>query len=394
MKKIMLTILTCVFLVSSLLPAQTESADESYIKAMQAKDMAEKVKLLKEYLSTYEGQGTKYENFVYANLCLIPYSGKTPQETISYGEKALAAGGLDPLTKASVLITISGLYNTLGQNLDKSKRYALQAVEIGQTNKNVESATTTPAQWNRIIGLGYYTLAQAQVKQNDNTNAVSAYLNSYGILKDINIIKEIQKLGKTLYDNKSYSDSEKAFKVCVDVLKDYASYAYYAKSLYRNKKIDAALKNFKIAYQKQKSGEIAYNIGIIYASQAQNNKEVTNEAIKYLLEASFLSETYSEKAMKMAESLYFNQDPEYNEKVKEIKAGQKKLDELYETFNKKFGEKEENELSTREKMDLRTLNSEIEAQKSIIESLQEEQKEILEKFSGLLESTKKRLGIK
>lgn len=390
----MLTILTCVFLVSSLLPAQTESADESYIKAMQAKDMAEKVKLLKEYLSTYEGQGTKYENFVYANLCLIPYSGKTPQETISYGEKALAAGGLDPLTKASVLITISGLYNTLGQNLDKSKRYALQAVEIGQTNKNVESATTTPAQWNRIIGLGYYTLAQAQVKQNDNTNAVSAYLNSYGILKDINIIKEIQKLGKTLYDNKSYSDSEKAFKVCVDVLKDYASYAYYAKSLYRNKKIDAALKNFKIAYQKQKSGEIAYNIGIIYASQAQNNKEVTNEAIKYLLEASFLSETYSEKAMKMAESLYFNQDPEYNEKVKEIKAGQKKLDELYETFNKKFGEKEENELSTREKMDLRTLNSEIEAQKSIIESLQEEQKEILEKFSGLLESTKKRLGIK
>lgn len=393
MKKTTFALLTCIFLLSSLISAQTESAEEEYIKAMQAQSAAQKAKLLKDYLNKYQGQGTKYENFVYANLCLLPYAGKTPQETITYGEKALEAGGLDPLTKASVLITISGTYNSLGQNLDKSKRYALQAVEIGKTNKNDESATTTPAQWNRLIGLGHFTYGQALAKQKNYQNAVSAYMNSYNILKDISIIKEIKKLAKSLYDSRNYTEAEKAFKVCVDVFKDYASYTYYAKSLYRNKKIDAALKNFKIAYQKQKSGEIAYNIGIIYASQAQNNPDMTDEAVNYLLEASFLSETYSKKAMKMAESLFFTQDPEYNAKVKQIQESRKKLDELYEKFNEKFGEKEQNELSTSEKMEMRTLNLEIEAEKASIEDLQEEQKQILEKFKNLIEAAKKRLGI-
>ena len=85
MKRIQLMFLLLV-LASSLALAQNP-ADEAYIKAMQTSDPCQRVQLLKNYINTYAGKGTTYENYAYANLCLTPCKTKTVEETITYGEK-------------------------------------------------------------------------------------------------------------------------------------------------------------------------------------------------------------------------------------------------------------------------------------------------------------------
>lgn len=395
MKKTVLTTLVILLFISVYLSAQNSTADEEYIKAVTTQNVDQKVKLLKEYLTKYGGKGTKYENHVYANLCLLRYRGKKAKETTNYGEKALAMGGLDDYTKSQIYLQLSGLYSQLGQNLEKAKNYALQAIKIAKANKNKDSATMSPAEWNKFIGAGYLAHGQALEKAKDLKRAVDSYINSYKILKNIQIAKSLQKIGKSLYDFKFYNEAEKAFKIACDALKDFRSCAFYAKTLYRNGKKEEALKYFKQAYAKQKSGEIAYNIGIILAGKVKMNPSQSQEAIKYLLDASFLSPSHSKKAMDLAERLFFsgNKELRYNEKVKELSDRTKKLDELTKTFNKKFEDKAEEDLSDNEKKEMEKFLANIDAEEKAIQKLKAEQEAVLEKFNKLIEETKKRLGI-
>ncbi len=395
MKKTALTTLIIILFISASLSAQV-AANDDYIKAMTTSNAAQRVKLLKEYLAKYAGKGTQYENFVYATLCVQNYAGKTVRETIEYGEKTLALGGLDDLTKCNVLLTVSAVYSELGQNLEKAKNYASQVVQIAQANKNKESADATPEQWNKFIGAGYFTHGQALEKSKYLKEAVDSYINSYEILKDAQIANSLKNVGKSLYDIRFYKDAEKAFEIPVSVLKDFASYAFYAKTLYKNKKKEEALKYFKLAYGKQKSGEMAFYVGIILADKAKSNPSVSQEAIRYLLEASFLSAANSKKAMELAESIFFTSDEnvKYNENVKELQKKTNKLENLTETFNKKFGEKDEEDLSDAEKKEMDTMLEEIEAEEKAIKKLEAEQKIFLEKFNKLIEETKQRLGVR
>lgn len=375
--------------------AQNNSAEQEYIKAITTPDISQKVQLLKSYIAKYGGKGTKYENFVYANLCLIPYKGKTAQETINYGEKALSLGGLDDLTKCQLYIQLSGIYSKLGQNLDKAKSYALQVIQIAKANKNKESATVSPAQWNKFIGAGYFAHGKALEKAKDLKNAVNSYINSYNILKNKQIAQTLKKIGKSLYDFKFYGEAEKAFKVSASALKDFGSYTFYAKALYKNGKKDQALKYFKLAYNQHRSGEIAYNIGIILAGKAKKDPSLSSEAIKYLLEASFLSSKNSKNAMELAETIFFtlNKDLQYNEKVKQLSELNKKLEALTAEFNDKFQDKAEEDLTDAEKKEMHTLLANIKAEEKTIKKLEAETKAALDKFNKLIEETKKRLGI-
>jgi len=396
MKKTALTALALILFTYASLPAQTDDAKQAYIKAMTTKNVTERVKLLKEYLAKYVGRGTPYENFVYANLCVLNYSGKTTKETIEYGEKALALGGLDDFNKCNVLLTVSAIYTQRGQNLEKAKNYAFQVVQIAKANKNKESTDATPEQWNKFIGAGYFTHGQALEKAKYFKEAVNSYINSYKILKNAQIANSLKDVGKSLYDYKFYKDAEKALEIPVSVLKDFASYVFYAKTLYKNNKKEEALKYFKQAYGKQKSGEVAFYVGIILVDKANSNPSVSPEAIRYLLDASFLSAANSKKAMELAESLFFTSDKnlKYNENVKELQMASKNLKTLTSTFNNKFGEKDEEDLSRAEKKEIAALMDEIEFEKRIIQELEAEQKIVLDKFNKLIEETKQRLGIK
>jgi len=399
-KKTLVLLAIPLFLLSTL-AAQTEQTnpcDESYIKAMTAQSPAQKAQLLKDFLTKCGGKGNQYENFANANLSLLDYPGKTAGEAISYGEKAIALGGLDDLTKCQLLVQLSALFTQSGQNLDKAKTYAVQVTEAARAakSKDTEGSTTGAAQWNKMIGAGYYLLGQAQEKAKDYQGAVDSYANSYTLLKDAKILAGIKKLGKTLYDAKAYEAAEKAFKAAYTATKDNDIAAIYAQSLYRNDKDAEALVLFKEIYGRKKSGEVAYNIGIILAKQAKTNPAMTNEAIRYLLEASLTYPAQSQQAMKFAENLFFvnNKELKYNENITAIQERNKKIEDLTKTYNSKFGNKDEEDLSDSEKNEMKQIMANIETEKKAIEKLQAEQTLAIGKFNQLLQDTKTRLGIK
>jgi tetratricopeptide (TPR) repeat protein len=395
MKKTALTALILILFISASLPAQN-AANDDYIKAMTTTNPSQRARLLKAYVAKYSGQATQYENFVYATLCVTNYAGKTERESIEYGEKALALGGLDDLTKCRILLTVSGIYSQRSQNLEKAKNYASQVVQIAKTNKSKTSTEATPEQWNQFIGAGYFTHGQALEKSKYLKEAVGSYINSYNILKNSQIAISLRKLGKSLYDIRFYRDAEKALEIPVSVLKDFPSYGYYAKTLYKNKKKEEALKYFKLAYGKQKSGEMAFYVGIILADKVKSNPAVSQEAIRYLLDASFLSAANSKKAMALAESIFFTsaKNRKYNENIKELQRRSKVMEGLTNKFNKKFGEKDEEDLTDTEKREMKDMLKEIEFEEMDIKEIKAEQKVVLDEFNKLIQETKKRLGVR
>lgn len=394
MKRVILLSLTAIFILSVSLPAQDNNCSESYIKAMTANSIPERYKLLKAWVASCTGQGTQYENFAYAELATLPVAERSAQETVDFGEKALSIGGLDDTTKYKVLISVASGYIVLGQNLQKAKNYASEATQIATTNKNKGDDAGDPAQWNQMIGAGHYVQGQALEKEKNLKGAVTAYINSYNILKNKQILTALAKIGQELYNGKQYADAEKALKLVSSILQDFGTTALYAKALHRNNKKKEALTYYKQAYTKQKNGEIAYNIGLILANDAQKNTALTDEAIQYLLEASFLSAANSKQAMSLAEQLYFNnKDKTYNEKVKQLGDKSQELESTTKAFNDKFGEKDEEDLTETEKTEMDSLLKKIEGLQAEIGQLQQETTTALEKFQQLVNLTKQRLGI-
>ncbi len=396
MRKTCLILVVFSFLFVSFLPAQDSEADQVYIKAVMNKDPVQKVRMLKDYLAKYAGKGTKYENFANATLCLTPSNSITPAERITYAERTIALGGLDDLTRFQVYITAAGLYAQSGRSLDKAKNYALKAAQTAESAKSKEKDRANIGRWNKFIGAAYFTEGEALTKAKDYRIALKAYVKSYKILQNKQIVQSMRKLGKSLYDAKNFTDAEEAFKLPAQVLKDYGSLTYYARCLHRNGKKTIALKQYKLAYAKQKNGDIAFNIGILLAGRSKSNPSVADEAIQYLLDAAFLSKVNTKKAMNLAQALFFNtahKNLQYNQKVKELEAHGKKLTDLTNAFNSKFGDKDEEDLSEDQKKEMNTILDEIETEKKNIQRLESETKAALEKFNFAIESAKKRLGI-
>ena len=393
MKKAILSSLIVILALSVSLPAQ-DTCSEDYVKAMSATSVGEKYTLLKAWVASCSGKGIQYENYAYAYLCTLPAPEKSLQETIDFGEKALSLGGFDDTLKYGILISVANAYIQSGNNLSKAEDYSEQAIKIATANKNMSSDGGDPAQWNQRIGAGYYFQAQAFEKQKNLKSAVSAYINSYNILRNKESVTALAKIGQSLYNAKSYADAEKALKVASTVFNDFGTIALYAKSLHRGGKKKEALTYYKQAYTKQKNGEIAYNIGLILAEEVQQNGTSANEAVNYLLEASFLSAANSKQAMDLAERLYFNNiDKPFNDKVKLLGDKSKVQENLTNDFNKKYGEKDEEDLTAAEKTEMDAMLKKLEAIQAEIEKLQTEQAVSLEKWNQQIAQAKQRLGI-
>ncbi|UCE21632.1 MAG: hypothetical protein JSV46_05310 [Candidatus Aminicenantes bacterium] len=396
MRKTALTTLMLILFTFGTLYAQTGDPNQDYIQAMSEQNPTQKAKLLKEWLKANAGKGNEFEKYACAELCMINYPGKTAEELIEYGERALSLGGLDDFTKSRVLMTIATVYSQRGQNLEKAKSYSQQVIQLAKTNRDKEGSGATPAQWDQFTGIAYYTHGTALEKGRDPRGALESYINSYEILKDPQIATALKKVGKNLYDYKFYKDAEKAFKITATALKDYPSIYLYAKTLHRNGKKDDALRYYKQAYSQQKTGDVAFNIGIILAGNAERDPSVSPEAINYLLDASFLSPPNSKKAMQLAESLFFtfNKDLKYNETVRDIQKKNNELEDQTKEYNERFGEKGDDELSDVDKRMMRIMEQDIEALQKEIEGLMVKQKAALDQFNRLIEAAKRRLGVR
>ncbi len=383
--------LSFLFLSTGLLWAQSTEANDAYIKAMTAQSPAGKIQGLKDFLARYGGKGSQYENFANANIAML---SKTPADVITYGEKALQLGGLDDLSKYQVMVSVATSYIQSGQSLDKAKAIAGQAADVCRAAKGKEGEDAS--KWNQLQGAAYYVQGQAMEKARDFGGAASAYANSYSILKNPQILAALKKLGKTLYDSKSYAEAEKVFKVVGATSKDPEIQMLYAGALYKSGKTDDALAEYKEIYREKKNGDVAFNIGIILAKKAQSQSTYAAEAINYLLDASFLSPANSKQAMSMAESLFFTSYKEYkwNETVNQINAATKKIEDDTKLYNDKFGDKEVDKMSPADKDAMKKLLDGIEASKKELEKLKANQNQAMAKFNAQIEETKKRLGIR
>ncbi len=382
-----------ILVLISTLAAQDTAANDEYITAMTKNDPSERAQLLKTWLNKYGGSGHQYENFANATVCTAQYPGKTSAETIKFGEAALKIGGLDTSTKAQVLTIVAAMYVSTGDNLSQAKSYASQVVKIANTAKGQSAEAGNSQVWNQMSGSAYFIQGQAFEKESNLKGAVEAYTSSYQILKNKQIATSLAQLGKSAYEAKDYATAQKAFSIAVPVLKDFGSTTLYAKALHRGGKKSEAIKYYKESYNIRKTGEVAYNLGILLAPNGASNASAANEAIEYLLAASFLSPSNSEKAMKLAEGLYFNQNPQYNQVVQDIQTKNQSLEQMTKTFNSKFGDKAEDDLTDAEKKEIATLLANIEKNQKDITGLQAQQQTELEKFQTRISQTKQKLGI-
>ena len=390
MKRIVLTAAVLILVSSGIALAQNE-CDQAYIKAMTANTPAERVTLLKEFLTTCAGKGSQYENFANANLCVTGWQGKTEQETLTYGEKALALGGIDDVMKCQVLLQLSNVFTKQGKALDKAKSYANQLIQTATAAKAKEPEG---ANWNTLIGAGHYLLAQAQHKSRETNAAVESYVNSHAILKDPKILNDLKRLAKDLYDAKAYMDAEKVYRILAQTNpKDSESQTLVAQCLYKAGKVNEALAMWKDMFIRTKSADLAYNIGITVAKEAKANPALQNDAIRYLIDAALLSAKYKD-AMSMAENLFLGSDKDYNSRVKLMQESKQLIDEWTATINKKFGDKSEDDLSSDEKREYRKIKENIDKEQKTLDAIQVKHKASTEGFTKILAEEKQKLGIK
>ena len=384
MNRTVVTILLCAVVATGVVQAQNP-ADDAYIKAMTQSDPCQKVAALKSFLQQYAGKGSQYENFANAHICLTDCPSQAAAERMQYGEKALAMSGLDEETKLQLMIKIVDLGIKSGQGLDKAKAAAGKLIEYGKAAKEKDPAN---AQGNKLIGAGHYLQGQVAEKAKDWNGAAEAYAQSFAILKDPKIMAQIRKLAKTLYDAKEFNEAEKVFRTLYNQNKDPESALILGQTLYKNNKADEALALFKEAYAKKQTGELAYNIGIILA------KKAPQEAIDYLIVASLRYPAQAQNALGMAQNLFFTSSPDakINDVINKIQDKQKRIDELTKSFNTKFADKNEEELTDAEKAEMKKILADIDAVKAEIGKLQSSSSEMTGKWTKRVEEVKRKLG--
>jgi len=384
MKRILLLTVCLSVLVGGTVFGQ--SADEAYIKAMQAKTPAEKIALLKDYVAQYAGKGNKYDNYACAYLCLLQYqAGQHTADTIGLGEKAIAAGGLDDLMKGSILSAITDVYLKLSQ-FDKVKTSAQQVIQHANAAKVKEAEAANAKQWTVTIGRAHYMTAQALQKSGDINGALQAYNQAYEVTKDTAVLAEVKKIGKGFYDSGKFAEAEPVFRYLSGTGKDQESLTILAQILAKQGRQSEATQMFKDMYAKNKSAGMAYNIGIMLANEAKTNPAVTEDAVNYLLDASFLDPKRTKACQDIA------QDKEWNARIKAAEESQGLIKDWTDQINKKFGAKSEEDLTPDERREYRKLKELIDKETVTINNLSAQMKAGSGKFDALVAASKKRCG--
>jgi len=391
MKRICLTLVMMSLILGGIAFAQSE-ADEAYVKAMQSANPTEKAKLLKDYISQYAGKGNQYDSYAYANLGILQYQAKQfNNETIGLMEKAIASGGVDDQMKGTLLTFIADLGIKTSQ-FDKAKTAAQQLLQHAAAAKNKEAEAGNAATWTKMTGGAHYLMAQAQEKSGDIKGALESYNLAYTTLKAPAVLGEVKKIGKTYYDAGKYAEAEPVFRYLAGTGLDSESMTILAQILNKQGKQAEALKMFKDMYAKNKTASMAYNIGIMLANEAKTNPAVTNDAVEFLLDASFLDPKKTKQCQDTARYLFFSQDKEWNSRIKLVEESQGLIKEWTDTINTKFGDKGEEELTPDERREYRKLKELIDKEMVTVNNLQAQMKAGSGKFDALVAAAKKRTG--
>ena len=295
---------------------------EDYGNAMRMASAVERIKALENYLVKY--QTSEYHKYVYAQLAADYVGQANYQKAFEFAKKAegfLAELKLDDKPMAELYLVL-GAYYLDQKNQDKALSYAEKILSLGAGKQ----------------GGGWDVLLDSAKKIKRATGSSSSPLN-----------KAI-----TLYNKQDYLGAEKEFAELYKSDKTFETVSWYAKSLEKNRKTDLALEKFKEAHKLKPDGLTAYNIGVILARKAKIDNKFINEAVSYFLQASFLCPEKSKAAMELAQGLFFSnyKDAEtgfsYNELIQKSQEMTNKLNGLTTEFNKKYGNKDEEEVDKKQ----------------------------------------------
>ena len=391
MKRMLLTAVVFSMIAGAIAFAQSE-ADQFYIKAMQASAPAEKARLLKEYISKFSGQGNQYDSYAYANLAIIQYQSKQYNaETIGLAEKAAASGKIDDQMKGAMYQIVADIHLKTNQ-FDKAKAAAQQAIQHANAAKGKEGEAANAKMWTQTIGQAYVLTAKAQEKAGDIKGAIESFNQAYTTLKSPAVLGELKKIGKSYYDAQKYAQAEPIFRYLAGTGLDADSMTILAQILNKQGKDAEALQMFKDMYAKNKTGSMAYNIGIMLANEAKTNPALVNDAVAFLLDASFLDTKRSKQCTDIARSLFFGQDKEWNDRIKMIDESQALIKEWTDAINSKYGDKSEEDLTPDERREFRKLKELIDKETVAVNNLVAQMKAGSSKFDALVASAKKRVG--
>ncbi|MFQ6081911.1 MAG: hypothetical protein ACE5WD_00955 [Candidatus Aminicenantia bacterium] len=345
----------------------------AYNKAITAPSLNEKIRLFKEYLNTWTD--SIYHKYVYTQLALSYYQLKKFGEVILNGEKALGYKDLEAEWKVQIFLILADSYasDPHKKDLKKALSYAERALNLAKAQGLTQFVNVAENAKNTISGL-------------INKGEAGKVQSLFAEKKYAEVIALVNKLDESVKNN-------------FDILR------CYALSLYRTKKIDAALNNFRKAYSIKKTGEIANFIAIILYSKSKKDKKLLDECIKYFVKAGHLfskekKQKMSKKAMARARHLFFNGKHGLNKKIKAIEAKYKDVEreyyslaKEYNALAKKYEDKEDIPEEDEKKMELMKkriddLEIKLEDKEIEIEEIQDEQKRLNYEFKKLLASIK------
>jgi tetratricopeptide (TPR) repeat protein len=375
------TLAVLVFLTAHL---AAQSADEDYLKAMQISDNCQKIQALDAYITKYAGQGTANEHWAYAYYCLTPCASKNAQKAADYGEKALAMSGIDEQTRVGLMATVPVFYDSAGLP-DKAKAAATRLIEYGKASGNANLGRQLQAG-------GYELLGRFAEKAGDYGAAAENYITGYGIFNAPSIAKQLNNLASTLYKGQKYAEAEKVFRQFYAADKGPESAALLGQTLYKAGKIDEALAIYKEAYARKKTASLALNIAIILNKEVDSKPALKAQTIDALVEAGLLNPAQQKPFHQRAFNLYVSNSPDLAGINAKIEEHNKAIEELTKTYNDKFGNKSEDDLTDGEKNTMKKLNDAIEVEKQAIAQLQASQKGILDKFNQLVAQVRTKLG--
>jgi hypothetical protein len=300
MKKSILMVLIAVIIAIPCIGQDDVGYTKDYIDAMQKTGTA-RIDALQAYVKKYPDTTGQFTRLAYYWLALDFFNVKNYEEAVKRGEARLKMGNFGQGEETRLTLVLANCYAIKSSSVfdsNKAMQYIDKAIALAQKDKDKDALTTAQELKKKLSGPPPKNLTPEQkikslYSMGDYAGAISCY--------------------KTL--DASDKGNPEIHKV-------------YANSLLKSNQLDTALKEFLALYSKEKTGANARRIAEAYAEKAKRNKSMIDSVVNYYLEAGWLyqKENDSAKAKAAFSTAEFHlfEKYDYNKKVKEIEAEQRK----------------------------------------------------------------------
>lgn len=399
MKKVIYVILVTLLVALPCLAKQTDTDRElartqDFIAATMKKG-GEKISALNAYVKKFPETSSRWTKLAHYHLAVTHFQLQKYDEAVKFGDKTIKMGGLSEGEMGRLYLIMANSYGVKSAsifNKDTALTWAKKAISYAQSKKLSDVLKQAQSLKKQLSGPPPKKISpEQQIKMHysdmEYTSAISYY----------------QKLGAS---DKANPEIHKT----------------YANSLFKAKRYDSALKEFKALYEKDKKAIFALRMGDIYAAKGKRAKANLDSAVNYYLEASLLytkegNSSNSKTAYKKAEYQLFEKHG-FNKKIKDaqrqvnqqrssaakneeairqlkrkIRLAERKLDRNYTRQDLAPPQYEVDKIDKMKK-ELRALESGAPAGAvDLGAKLEEEKKKIQAELKDLLARAKKRLGL-